>query len=137
MRVKNVALPPLKKLIGEGSHRRVYEHPEDPKLVVKVLRDDGPYPQKENSNKIEWELWKKVKGTSLEKHFAPCVKLTKDGHLIMQKCKPLTYYLDENMEFLGITIDDSRSPENVGKIGKQVVLFDYGHPSVIKLINKL
>jgi predicted O-methyltransferase YrrM len=124
-------------LLGVGNHRRVYVHPTNPEWVIKILRDDGPDPQDVNSNWLEWSIWEKVKGTNLSRYFAPCIEMTEEGHLVMQRCKPHTEYLPGNLSFFGAAINDSKTPQNHGILNGRIVIIDYGHPSALPLLEKL
>jgi len=83
--------------LGEGKRRRVYAHPIDPALVVKVAktnltktwrgaRSKGSPLRTEASfsNPGEWALWETVRGTKLEKWFVPCVSISSDGVELVQ-----------------------------------------------------
>lgn len=85
------------EVIGEGKRRRVYAHPIDPALVVKVAKTNlnhswrGPKAEgrplrneSRFSNPGEWMLWQLVKDTPLAKWFVPCVSISKDGKELVQ-----------------------------------------------------
>lgn len=64
------------ELLGEGKFRRVYAHPDDPTLVVKVVKNMKR--PKRYSNPSEWQLWQMVKGTPIEHWFVPCLSISGD-----------------------------------------------------------
>jgi hypothetical protein len=121
----------LKKLIGKGWNRNVYEHPEDPELVVKVVTHlhEGI-----DSNKLEWEIWNKIKDTKHAEYFCPCVDLTQDGHLIMQKCEKTKEKNEEKIYVLGFYVRDSKRSGNKGLLNNKMVIIDYGHPKNVKFL---
>ena len=84
--------------IGAGQNRRVYLHPDDPGLVVKIAKnpethtwrgpeENGrPYrKQSDFANSMEWRIWERVRGTDLEQWFVPCVSLSPDLMELVQR----------------------------------------------------
>lgn len=89
-------------LIGDGWNRKVYAHPDDPGLVVKVAKKPdahkwrGPKEQgrplrkqSDFSNSMEWRVWNLAAGTEFEMWFVPCVSLSEDlMELVQYRAKP-------------------------------------------------
>lgn len=74
------------KLIGSGVYRQVYEHKFDKSLVIKVECADSKF----FANIQEYSVWLEVQGTVFEKYFAPCVDISENGLILIQKkTKPL------------------------------------------------
>lgn len=67
-------------VIGEGSSRVVYAHALDPDLVVKFEESVDSF-----QNVTEWQTWEIVRGTKLEKWFAPCIGISPCGTVLIQK----------------------------------------------------
>lgn len=70
----------LAKPIGRGAARVVFETYLDPKIVVKVENQMQSF-----QNPIEWERWNMVVGTPAAKWFAPCVRISPCGTVLIQK----------------------------------------------------
>jgi hypothetical protein len=124
----------LEKLIGKGKRRNVYEHPKNPKLVVKVLKRLHKHV---DANKLEWEIWNKIKETKHAEHFCPCVDLTQDGHLIMQRCEKAKETDTEGIWVLGFFIWDSNKPFNKGLLNDKLVIIDYGDRTNVEFLKWL
>lgn len=78
----------LGKEIGYGAYRTVYECAFDDDLVLKVRNPDA---YDNFANAYEWEVWENVQWTPFAKWFAPCVKISPDGTVLVQKkTAPLT-----------------------------------------------
>lgn len=103
--------------LGEGVGRIVYEHSFDPTVVIKFESNAGSF-----QNVIEWETWQRVKNADLAKWFAPCVAISPNGSVLVQKrtCKPTNYPDKVPSFFTDIKL------ENFGMLGKQFVAHDYG-----------
>lgn len=65
--------------LGEGAYRAVYRCVFDPKLVFKFETAKGTF-----SNVSEWDIYSEVRGTPLEKWFAPCVHIADNGNVLIQ-----------------------------------------------------
>jgi hypothetical protein len=117
----------LGRLLANGSSRDVFEHPDNPGLVIKVDLHEQSY------NELEWEVWKRVRGTEYEKFFAPCVCFV-DGYLIMRRCQPCKETLPSDLVIFGVRIQDSARGANTGLFDNRLVCLDYGHKSVNKLM---
>ncbi|MFV0536812.1 MAG: hypothetical protein ACK5M3_05490 [Dysgonomonas sp.] len=77
-------------LISEGCSRVVYECDYDKSCVVKIHKDLDRLP---SDNILEWELWENVKymNEKVSKWFAPCIRISENGRILIQKkTKPLT-----------------------------------------------
>ena len=68
------------KLLGKGAARTVYEHRFDPTLVIKFERNAFSF-----QNVIEWQTWERVKNSDLAKWFAPCVAISPNGCVLVQR----------------------------------------------------
>jgi hypothetical protein len=79
------------KVLGEGAARKVYEHNFDGKVVIKVETGDYSF-----QNITEWQTWERVKHTDLAQYFAPCVAISPNGRVLVQRrtSRP-TYYPDK------------------------------------------
>lgn len=110
------------KLLGEGSHRKVFECLVRPDLVVKVEHSDFRY----FANVFEMQLWSEnAENKDVSKWLAPVEFISPDGRILLQKrCDPLpiNYKLPARMpEFL---CDFKRS--NYGIFEGRLVCVDYG-----------
>jgi hypothetical protein len=77
-------------LLDEGCSRIVYECDYDKSCVVKIHKDIDRLP---SDNILEWELWQMVKDMTndVPKWFAPCVRISENGRILIQKkTTPLT-----------------------------------------------
>lgn len=105
--------------IGFGSSRRVYEYELDKEIVIK---EEGRYGSFQNI--MEWEVWQAVKDTKYAKWFAPCITISGNGLLLLQKrVEPLprAQYPKKIPAFF-----TDKKYQNFGMLGKQLVCFDYG-----------
>lgn len=74
--------------LGSGAFRTVYGSEVLPNSVIKVEEGAQSF-----QNVVEWETWKRVKDTPLEKWFAPCEKISACGAvLIMARTSPPSKY---------------------------------------------
>jgi hypothetical protein len=106
-------------LIGTGVARTVYNHAQDPKLVVKIEHYARSF-----QNIIEWETWKRVEMTEHAKWFAPCVNVSPTGIVLIQKktaIKSTKHYPERIPTFFTDT-----KYSNYGFLGRQLVCHDYG-----------
>jgi len=122
------------KFIAKGKWRSVYEHPEDPTLVIKVLTPDKDiikrYTNREgeltlNPNKNEYDVWLKYKDTEVGTHLCPVVDISPcHNYLVMKKAPRLSrlpeYRLPKNFK-------DTRAAQNWGLYEKRHVCIDYGN----------
>lgn len=117
------------EVIGSGMSRTVYQHLQDPSLVLKVELSGTRF-----QNVLEWEIWNTVKDTKMAKWFAPCIDISANGIVLIQK-KVAPIPEDQYPKKLPSIFGDTKY-QNFGKIGKQFVCFDYG-TSHINAINSI
>lgn len=116
------------KKIGSGCYRDVYQCKLDYSLVVKIEKDKGDF-----HNIREWQIWKEVEYTDNAKWFAPCVSISPDGKVLIQKKVEIGRkkdYPEKIPEFF----TDIQVP-NFGFIGKQLVCLDYGSTKIARSFN--
>ena len=107
------------RLISNGISRNVYTSSVFPDCVVKVEEDACMF-----QNVMEWQTWGKVRGTALEKWFAPCKWISPNGSVLIMKktTEPAEkHYLKQLPVFL---TDTKRS--NYGMYQGRLVCHDYG-----------
>lgn len=104
--------------LGEGVARIVYASRLDPGVVIKFEPDAYSF-----QNIAEWEIWKQVQGTRMERWFAPCIEIAASGTVLIQKrCQPILGKLPKQLpQYL---CDLKR--ENFGMIDGKLVCHDYG-----------
>jgi hypothetical protein len=90
-----------------------------------------------DANRLEWAIWEQARNTPFALHFAPCLELTDEGHLIMVRTDRCRQMERHHLTLLGVTIKDSRKPQNRGLLNGRIVLIDYGHPSAGPLPERL
>ena len=118
----------LGEYIGSGACRKVYNHPTDDTLVIKVLKKKWP------QNQREWDVWQMVKGTEYEQFFCPCVEISNDGkYLIQKKAKKSILKFTHPI----IKGRDTMLTKNAGIYNEQVVLIDYGDSGILKCMEKI
>lgn len=122
------------KLLACGDNRCVYQHRENPNLVIKYSRNS------DMSNQTEWKLWSHLKDSEWSRYLCPCISIH-SGILVMMKCQtprrlPRKYWIDKVMEqekdfnhFLGFIGEPLLNTENCfhnfGFLNDQLVQFDY------------
>lgn len=107
------------ELIGQGCYRDVFQYALDPRYVIKIQRDCEHF-----SNVIEFQLWSDIMYTEYKKWFAPCIWMSCDGRILIQrKTMPITKTKrpPERIPYFFSDIKES----NFGFIGKQFVAHDY------------
>lgn len=135
--------------LGEGTARKVYAlkdpwswttHNEtgapinddrNPSFVVKFEKTErGAF-----QNAQEWAVWKWVRGTTMEKWFAPCEAISPCGmYLIQRRVEPLR--ANELPKKLPAFLQDIQQ-ENFGRLGEKIVCCDYGtNVAAIRSSNK-
>lgn len=113
--------------LGSGSTRRVYALKHSPDLVIKL-----EYALKKFCNVAEYDMWHTVKGTKLERFFAPVVDIdTYAGALIMRRTQPITEEeFRKEVKRLPAFLDDNHS-SNFGRLDGRIVCHDYGYHAAI------
>jgi hypothetical protein len=104
--------------IGEGAHRKVFQHRQNVDWVVKV--EEGA---KSFANAIEWDTWVHA-NPGLRKWLCPCIDISPSGAvLIMQKADPIREReLPKKLPALFTDLKIS----NWGVIDDKPVCIDYG-----------
>lgn len=127
----------LGEKIGRGMSRKVYKYTcpltgTDDRAVVKY---EGQVVAGAFQNITEWEIWTWVRGTPMQKWFAPCYSISPCGlYLIQARVEPLRR--KEWPKKLPAFIGDLK-PENFGMYEGRVVACDYGTGiSAIRTSNK-
>jgi len=69
----------LEELISYGAYRQVYSHPYDDSVVIKIEH------ARSHCNAQEWYFWNLVRNTKFAKWFAPCIAISDDGSVLVQK----------------------------------------------------
>lgn len=106
-------------MISEGCSRTVYECEYDKSCVIKIARDEP------NDNILEWEVWETVKYADIKAWFAPCVKISENGRILIQKkTKPLTDKQWESLEKLPSFMSDIKRA-NFGMYKSHICSHDY------------
>lgn len=105
--------------IDHGMSRVVYTCTLNRDWVVKVETTAGQF-----QNVMEWEVWHRVKGTALEKWFAPCHHISSSGVVLIQSRtrQPRNSEYPDRMPIF--FTDFKRS--NYGLLGRRLVCHDYG-----------
>lgn len=115
----------LGNYLGEGFRRIVYDHIDDPTVVVKFLKN-----LKDDHNRIEFENWEKMKGTDRGLWLAPCISLSEDGRYLIQKKVEVLDGAPENIpdwiKVLGDYSFGGNKSKHWGKFDGRIVLIDYG-----------
>lgn len=106
--------------IGAGCYRQVYEFLPDPSLVVKFEIADS----KQFCNVSEWLIWQEIEfHPELHRWFAPCVSISPNGSVLLQKrTDPLARLPRKIPNLLADTKRD-----NWGKYRGRPVMHDYGN----------
>lgn len=106
------------KRLGAGVYREVYECLLLEDCVVKVESGSRNF-----SNQLEWEIWHEVKDTPFEKWFAPCVSISPNGSVLVQKrtSRPLAFPDKVPAFFTDL------KQENYGWFNGHLVAHDYGN----------
>lgn len=107
------------KLIGRGAGRWVFECTLDKSLVIKVEDRSESF-----QNQMEWKLWNEVEDTPFAKYFAPCVRISGCGTILLQKKVEMIPKRDYPKKIPHFFYD--RKYQNYGLYEKRFVCFDYG-----------
>jgi hypothetical protein len=106
--------------LGAGAFREVFAWELDPTLVVKFETAAGSF-----SNVREHDVWERIRDTELAKWFAPVVRISSCGSvLLMKRTKPIT--TAELPDKVPAFFTDLKR-DNWGRLGKQIVCHDYGN----------
>ena len=103
--------------LGRGAARIVYATKAFDEAVIKIEDGGGSF-----QNIIEWETWQVVKGTELERWFAPCIDISSCGTALIQArtVQPRNY-----PKQLPIFLTDTKR-SNYGLYKGRFVCHDYG-----------
>lgn len=114
------------KYLGEGYRRIVYEHKNNPNLVIKYLKS-----HKDRHNKTEYENWIKLKDTEKGKWLVPCLSLSVDGrYLLQRRVKVLDKVPEDVPDWIKALPDYSlggNKSKHWGMFNGRTVLIDYGN----------
>lgn len=110
--------------LGEGSARKVYALLTNSAYVLKIETAGRSF-----QNVAEWEYWKWVKGTKLEKWFAPCERISARGLLLVQR-RVDPPRLAELPKKVPAFLTDLKI-ENFGLLDGKFVCCDYGTCKVV------
>lgn len=116
----------LGKKIGEGMSRKVYQYtdPLTGSFDRAVVKYEGRFVDGHFQNVAEWEIWTWVRGTPMQKWFAPCYAISPCGlYLVQARVDPLRS--KEWPKRLPSFLTDLK-PENFGMFEGRVVACDYG-----------
>ncbi len=106
--------------IGNGCYRDVYNYRLNEKLVVKIERDDTTF-----SNILEYKIWEEVQyADDLSKWFAPCIAISPNGKILIQKKAERALKKDYPKELPAFFSDIKM--DNFGFLDGRLVCFDYG-----------
>lgn len=111
--------------ISEGCSRIVYECDYDKTCVVKIAKKNST--RVPDDNILEWEIWNMIKGMTDEtpKWFAPCVRISENGRVLIQKkTKPLTDKQWSNLIEIPSFISDAKRA-NFGMYNGHICSHDY------------
>lgn len=105
--------------LGVGIARTVYPLHNAPDWVCKVEAGGLSF-----QNVLEWETWRLVRDKSHAKWFAPCLRISPDGTILIQRRTrpPAPQEFPDSMP--GFLDDFKRT--NYGMLGRQIVCHDYG-----------
>lgn len=114
--------------IGSGIAREVYEYAPDPlRFVVKIETKAMSF-----QNVAEYDVWKRVRGTKLERWFAPVARISARGiALIMRRTTPVSSVQDMPRRVPAMLCDFKL--QNFGMLNGQVVAHDYGMFNMVEL----
>src|SRR5438094_2070919 len=110
--------------LGRGAARVVLEHCLDPHVVVKVEPNACSF-----QNVMEWQAWEAVRNTDLAKWFAPCVAISPNGSILVQRRttraavhpeKVPAFFTDLKLDNFGVLTPKPGEPAS------QFVCHDYG-----------
>lgn len=107
------------KKIGSGIAREVWSMSLNRDFVMKIESGAESF-----QNVAEWETWQKVKYTAYARWFAPCIKISSCGTILIQKrTSPV---LKTMLPAKVPSFFTDLKKENWGMIGNRHVCHDYG-----------
>ena len=111
--------------LGEGFRRIIYEHKDNPKLVIKFLKDP-----KDRHNFYEFDNWLRLGDTERGLWLAPCYELTPDFRFLTQMKVEVTDEIPSNIpEWIKVQRDyefGGNKSRHWGRYQGRLVLIDYG-----------
>ncbi|SER26636.1 hypothetical protein SAMN05216548_11430 [Faunimonas pinastri] len=115
--------------LGHGWHREVYAHALDPSLVIKLETKDS----KQFCNIHEWAIWDEFKDDpELSKWFAPCVAISANGSVLVQK---RTGPIAKRPARIPSLLADTHI-NNWGTYKRRAVMHDYGNHNLFDVARK-
>lgn len=117
---RQIALTFVGDMIGSGVARDVYACLSDDSVVVKVEARSRSF-----QNIKEYEVWEEVRDTKFAKLFAPCVSISPDGSVLIQKRAEPARRSDLPKKVPKFWGDLKK--ENFGFIKGKLVCVDYGY----------
>jgi len=112
------------KIITYGRTRYIYEHKFNNKYIIK-------YNPRILTNKTEWYVWKNC--LQYRKILVSCIDISDCGQfLVMLKGNKLE--IDDKIPKTPKGWMDVRKPSNFVKIKNKILLCDYGHSSIRKIL---
>lgn len=107
------------KYLGSGMSRETYVFGPYPSLVIKFETGRGCF-----QNVLEWEVWERVERTKSAKWFAPCVRISDNGKVLLMKRTDVLGWKERPAKMPTFFTD--LKIENFGTIDGKVVAHDYG-----------
>lgn len=105
--------------LGSGMTREVFRFGPDEAYVIKFENESGHF-----QNVLEWEVWDRIKDTKLAKWFAPCLRISHCGRILIQRYAEPLAAICLPAEIPAFFTD--LKPDNWGHIKGQPVAIDYG-----------
>lgn len=113
----------LGDLIGSGVDRYVYELRHDSSYVAKIEEASKSF-----HNAVEWQIWRRLEGSPLEKWLAPCLDISPCGSVLIQRrTTPITSGPERMPAFLG-----DMKLANFGMLNGRVVCHDYSRLRLVE-----
>lgn len=108
------------KEIGRGASRVVFNHPQDPTLVIKAEFFNDMF-----QNQMEWRIWEDFKNVPrVAAWLAPCHEISACGTFLIQT-KAVDMQPHQIPKNIPEWLDDVKTG-NLGVIGNKIVVRDYG-----------
>jgi len=115
-------------LIGEGSERLVFVFTLNKKLVVKIDKTNGAFP-----NVSEWDLYNNIKNAHPKeaKLLAPCIQISNAGKILLQeRTEPLKN--GKRLPKMLPSFFADQKIQNWGLLNNRVVCHDYANHRLYK-----